>query len=250
MSVTAQYKYDLSPSLPDTRNYRFQLSEADIPPAHDLGPLVPPVKDQGAEGSCFGNAGASAREILAAAAGTWQQLSPAFLYYLTRVRMRTQRQDSGSNLLDGMKVLAKQGICPEGDMPYVAGDYRRAPSRAARKDALAHRIGSYAQIYDLTSLRVALAGDTPVICGIVAYDVLEQVGPDGYMAMPAPDAQPLGGHAILAVGYAADAQAPGGGWVTLLNSWGAGYAREGKVDVPYAFMANPGYLFEMWSIHA
>ncbi len=64
----------------------------------------------------------------------------------------------------------------------------------------------------------------------------------GVMPLPLPGDPPAGGHAMTIVGYADDADYPGGGYLLVQNSWGRSWPREsldgaGIVRICYAYAA-------------
>jgi hypothetical protein len=205
------------------------------------------IKDQGDEGSCTGFSLSSAREALLGADRI--ALSPAFIYYEERRIERSAGRDSGAMIRDGLKVLAKEGVCPEDAMPYVAGQYTTPPGPGAFDAATGYRIAAYHRATSLHALQAAIAARHPVVLGISVYRSFEEnVGPDGKVPMPAPGEELRGGHAILVVGYRRDAKAPGGGWLTLNNSWGVGAGKGGQFFLPYAYAVDRRYTFETWVI--
>lgn len=246
----AEHIYNLTPSIPDNRDFLYTAPMGvPLPPSADLGAAIPPVKDQGHEGSCTGFSLSSAREAIAKQHGNYVPFSPAFIYYEERVIENDPTVDAGAHIRDGMKVLRHQGVCPESDFPYVVGAFAQAPPAKAVRDAKAYTINAYNRLPGLTSLKYAIVNMQPVVLGIAVYQSFEtNVGADGKVPMPAPGEELLGGHAIVAVGYHDDAAAPGGGWLHLNNSWGTGHGDQGRYYIPYAYASNTQYTFEMWTL--
>lgn len=246
----AEHMYNLNPSIPDHRDFLYAAPVGVPLPANaDLGTAIPPIKDQGQEGSCTGFSLSSAREALAKEHNTYVPFSPAFIYYEERVIEHAVNMDHGANIRDGLKVLQHMGVCPESDFPYVVGGFAQAPPANAVADAKKYTITSYSRLPGITALKAAIVNKQPVVFGIAVYQSFESnVGADGKVPMPAPGEELLGGHAILAVGYHDDANAPGGGWVHLNNSWGTGHGDHGRYYLPYAYASNATYAFEMWTL--
>jgi C1A family cysteine protease len=244
-----EHIYNLVPSIPDQRDFLYSAPMGvALPPNADLGTAIPPIKDQGQEGSCTGFSLSSAREALAKEHGNYLPFSPAFIYYQERKIEHDTNQDAGAQIRDGLKVLTHAGVCPESDFPYVVGGFKQAPPAAAVRDAKQYTITSYSRLPSLSALQAAIANKQPVVLGIAVYPSFEAVGADGKVPMPGPTEGPLGGHAILVVGYHDDPEGPGGGWVHLNNSWGAGHGDQGRYYLPYAYVANAQYTFEMWTL--
>jgi C1A family cysteine protease len=245
----AKHIYNLRPSIPDHRDFLFSAPIGTaLPTSADLGSAIPPIKDQGQEGSCTGFSLSSAREVVAKEHGNYVPFSPAFIYYEERLKEHTQNQDSGAYIRDGLSVLRAMGVCPETDFPYVVGGYATAPPQQAMIDAHEYRITSYSRLPGLSALKYAIVNKHPAVLGIAVYQSFEAVGADGKVPMPAAGEELLGGHAILVVGYHNDAHAPGGGWLTLNNSWGKGEGKHGQFFLPYAYATNAQYTFEMWTL--
>src|SRR3981081_4189702 len=105
------------PDLPDHRDLLFSAPRTilrKLPRKVDLKPKCPPVFDQGEIGSCTANAIGAAIEF-----DQKKQRSRAFtpsrlfIYYNERVMENTVNEDSGAMIRDGIKSVAKQGVCPE-----------------------------------------------------------------------------------------------------------------------------------------
>src|SRR5882672_7429720 len=130
--------YGWVPDLPDHRDLVYSAPAAFItalPTAVDLRLQCPPVYDQGQLGSCTGNAIAGAIEF-----GRLKQKvsdfvpSRLFIYYNERVVEHTVNSDSGAQIRDGMKVVAKQGAPPESDWPYDISKFADKPPASVYAD--------------------------------------------------------------------------------------------------------------------
>jgi C1A family cysteine protease len=247
-SKKSTHIYNLVPSLPDHRDVVMQVMHHPGLPADMEIPSLPEIKDQGREGSCTGFSLSTAREIRGRQT-VWPDavFSPAFIYYQERVIEKQTHFDSGAMIRDGLKVLRHQGVCLESDMPYRAGDFETAPEKAAITDAKQYVISQYASVRGIFSAQQALVNLQPVIFGIAVYESFEEVGPDGMVPMPKPSEAMLGGHAICAVGYHADATIPGGGYFDLMNSWGKGAGKGGHYYLPFAYVMSHDYTFDHWT---
>ena len=107
--------YGWVPDLPDQRDIMYSAVRkipAKLPPAVDLRPMCSKVEDQGQLGSCTGNALVGALEFLERKDKVpYIELSRLFIYYNERVIEHTVASDSGAQIRDGIKTLAKQGAC-------------------------------------------------------------------------------------------------------------------------------------------
>ena len=235
MSYQAKHVYDMKPSPPDARDFRAMVSHYPPPPSEAIIPSIPPCRDQGHEGACWGFCGTGGRASYAIAAGDTTLLSPAFLYWNTRQAMGDDVDDTGSDMRTGLDTMLKIGICPDSAMPYIAGQFAAVPPADAAGLAAPYRIASYSRVMDMDTVKGALAAGHPVLCGISVYRGFETTR-DGIVPPPAPGEMPIGGHAILAVGYKDDASEPSGGRIQLLNSWGTGAGQNGMYFIPYSYL--------------
>jgi C1A family cysteine protease len=110
--------------LPDQRDllYSAPLAKLKALPAKiDLRKGCPPVYDQGHLGSCTANAIAGAVQFDRRKAKLKPDFVPSrlFIYYNERVIEHSIHYDAGAQLRDGIKSVAKKGVCPEKEWPYV-----------------------------------------------------------------------------------------------------------------------------------
>ncbi len=133
----------------------------------------------------------------------FQDFSRLFIYYNERALEHSINSDSGAMLRDGIKTLAKQGVCSEKNWPYVVAKFKTKPKPACYKEALDHQITSYHRILTLDEMRACLAEGYPFVFGFMVYESFQtqKVAKTGTVPMPKPKEQALGRHAVLAVGY-------------------------------------------------
>jgi C1A family cysteine protease len=245
--------------IPDTHDPRDTIFEAQprmmiggIPPKVDLRHLCSPVRDQGNQGSCTGFALVSGlREYVEHKTGApkqWVELSPSFLYYQERRRENTIDDcQAGAMLRDGLKALAKVGVCPESDAPYNDRACA-APSAAATAAAPKFKIHSFERVTTLYGLKQALATGKGCPIGIAVYESFESPGAHktGHVPMPQPGEKRLGGHALFCCGYQDEAKYDDGGYLIVKNSWGDDFGDKGYVYLPYAYVV-PKLMIDMWA---
>jgi C1A family cysteine protease len=235
--------------LPDHRDFLFDQIRpaiAALPPSIDLRSACPPVENQGQLGSCTANALVGGLEFLELKDGlTLADLSRLFIYYDERVLEHTVESDSGAQIRDGIKTLAKQGVCPEKEWPYNIARFAVKPTAVCYKDALQHEITSYHRILTLDDMRTCLAGGFPFVFGFTAYESFEsqQVAQTGIADMPKPGEKVLGGHAVLAVGYDDSQQR-----FIVRNSWGASWGQNGYFTIPYGYLSDRNLSDDFWTI--
>ena len=240
--------------LPDLPDHRDQLYAAPIPllavlPAKiDLTSLCPPVYDQGLLGSCTANAIAAAFQfdLLKQSAPTAFTPSRLFIYYNERVLEGTVASDSGAQLRDGIKSVAKTGDCPESEWPYAIAKFRTKPPAQCYRDAVRHTAVSYQRLTPvLSQLRGCLASGYPFVFGFTVYESFETaaVAQTGHAPLPAAAERSLGGHAVLGVGYDDRRQ-----WFIVRNSWGAKWGLKGYFTLPYAYLMDADLTADFWTI--
>lgn len=239
-------KYGWVPSLPDFRDWLLSESglSVQVPAAVDLRPLCSPVEDQGNLGSCTANALAGAVQFLEIKdKDKYMDLSRLFIYYNERAIEGTVKSDSGAMIRDGIKSLAKQGVCPESEWPYNISKFKTKPPIKCYTDALKDVILSYYKIITIIDMKTALAAGYPFVFGIPVYSSFESANATqtGIIPMPKKGESLLGGHAILCVGYDDSKQ-----WFIFKNSWGSSWGAAGYGYLPYDYMT--GMASDMWVI--
>jgi C1A family cysteine protease len=245
-------RYGWRRDLPDHRDVHLVgMGGGRLPAMVDLRETghLPPVYDQGQLGSCTANALAAAVDFELHRQGLpWMTPSRLFIYYSERRIERTVYTDAGAQIRDGIKVVARQGVCPEQHWPYVVARFAEEPPLACYQEATRYEAVQYARVgQTLGELRAVLAAGTPVVCGISVYPALEsdEVAATGVVPMPAADEAPLGGHAILVVGYDDTTQR-----FTVRNSWGADWGDRGHFTLPYRYLTDRGLAADFWTITA
>jgi C1A family cysteine protease len=240
--------------LPDRPDQRDRLYAAiakppkKMPPSVNLQAGCSPIEDQGQLGSCTANALVGNLEFLEKKAGCpVSDLSRLFVYYNERLLIGTVNEDSGANLRDGIKTLAKQGVCTEKVLPYRIADFTKKPSTACYKQALDHQATSYHRIVSLREMKTCLAEGYPFVFGFTVYESFEspEVAKTGKVNMPAPKEKVLGGHAVMGVGYD-DASKR----FLIRNSWGTNWGLQGYFTMPYDYLADRNLSDDFWTIRA
>ncbi len=244
-------RYGWTPDLPDPRDltYSGPLSvQQALPTSVDLRSKCPPVYDQGQLGSCTANAIAAAYEFdLLKQNRTDYTPSRLFIYYNERAIEGTISSDSGGHLRDGIKSVANTGVCHENDWPYNVKQFaKKPPQKPAYANADSCKASSYESIgQNTTQMKTCLASGYPFVFGFVVYDAFEsaEVAKSGVLNMPAQGEGQVGGHAVLAVGYNDKQQR-----FIVRNSWGASWGQKGYFTMPYAYMVDPNYSSDFWTI--
>jgi len=238
-------KYQWKRDTPDSRDHLFVPTIATLPVRVDLRAGCSPIEDQGALGSCTGNAIAGIVEYMDRRAGKMIDVSRLFIYYEERVLINTVNYDSGAYIRDGIKVVNKKGACLESVWPYMISRYRTKPSTAAYNDALRRKANAYQKCANFTAVKQALAQGFPVVVGFDVYESFETqaVANTGVMPYPQAGEQLLGGHAVALVGYNDTTQR-----FIARNSWGTGWGDRGYFYMPYQIIQNTSMSDDFWII--
>jgi C1A family cysteine protease len=250
-------QYGWIPDLPDHRDYPFAAPAevlAKLPAKIDLTKKCPDVYDQGEIGSCTANAIGGAIEFDQMKQKLPEVFIPSrlFVYYNERAMENTINDDSGAMIRDGIKSVAKQGVCPETMWPYDPTPFppnphlTKKPSPRCYKEALKHTAVEYERVpRNLWQMKGCLASGYPFVLGFTVYDSFETdaVVRTGNVPMPSPSEHVLGGHAVLAVGYE-DKQ----NRFRMRNSWGEDWGINGYFTMPYAYLLDDNLSDDFWKV--
>jgi C1A family cysteine protease len=209
-----------------------------LPPRKDLREFCSTVENQGSIGSCTANSSTSALEFLYnRAKKPAPEYSRLFLYFATRVWIEgtPPSEDSGAQIRDVMKALAKFGCCLEKTWAYSPAKYSTEPPESAKKEALNHQILNYFRCPSLRFIKNSIADGYPVVGGFSVPESMDgpQTEKTGVVAYPKKGENFIGGHAVLFVGYNDRT-----GLLTFQNSWGTGWGDKGFGYLPYEYVTN------------
>jgi len=244
--------------LPDARDLVFSapVPTAPLPPRIDLRDQCPPVYNQGQLGSCTANAIAAAIDY-ARIHHNQKPFYPSrlFVYYNERSMEHSIESDSGAQLRDGMKSVAKTGACSESTTsgtpvetlwPYDIDQFTERPPKPCYTEAKLDRVLAYMRVpQTLSQLKGCLASGYPFVFGFAVYASFEgdEVAKTGDAPMPTPGEEMLGGHAVMAVGYDDATQR-----FIVRNSWGEGWGDTGYFTLPYAYVVDSQLASDFWTM--
>lgn len=223
-------------------------SASSAPASHavvDLSPQMPAVRNEGQEGAGVGFVVSAALEYqIFKDTGKTVQLSPRGIYNLAREIEHTSGSDSGAQVRDAIKAVAKTGAVLESDWPYKAGQF--AQKRPAAFDRFKkYKIESYFRMSGtVEEIKGALRSTGPVVGGIEIFASMDnaEVIKSGIIPLPKPGESQVGGLAILIVGYD-DGQKR----FKIQNFWGTDWGDKGFGYVPYAYFTS-SLSSDFWSI--
>lgn len=248
------------PSRVDPRDWLFEPDEQALaaPPAavdlRDAPDAFPTVFTQGRLNSCTAEAMSAALHYDMRRQSLGDAFCPSalFIYYNERKDENTIGLDHlhgrPVQMRDCLLTVTTEGVCPDELWPYDPAKLDVRPPDAAYERAESHRVQSYHRVLqDLAHLKACLAGGFPFVFGVRLYAGFPLANTAGRseVTMPGPGAQPLGGHALLAVGYD-DSR----GAFIVRNSWGAEWGDRGHCYLPYEYLTDPSLSFDHWVVNA
>ncbi len=243
-----------------------------LPASVDLSAQIPPVGNQGNQGSCTAWATSYYYQSWSEKqehtdwnlANTWYQFSPSFMYNQINGGV-----DQGSSFYDAFSLLENTGDVDIAEMPYNQYNWTAQPTASQLQAAAPYRInsnwssfwdqwhdGPFSPPNDISGAKTWLASGKILVMGIpIYYDFPSFSGNpssayydyNGYSSS-------AGGHAVCIVGYN-DNINPGGsdadhrGGFLMVNSWGANWngASHGFVYLSYDFVKR--YAWEAWAMN-
>jgi C1A family cysteine protease len=234
---------------PDSRDRIYQpAASKSLPKSVDLRPQCPPIYDQRPLQSCTANATAAAVQFERMKHGLKPDFTPSrlFIYYNARKRLGTADKDAGTPLREAIKVLAKEGDCPEPHWPYEPAKVNVAPAAVCYKEAVPYAGMSYERLsQDLAHMQACLASGQVFVLTLGMYSGCEAPEAAQTDTMPTPQAGEsfLGNHAVMAVGYD-DARQQ----LLMRNSWGPKWGMAGHFWLPYAYARDPKLAGDFWTL--
>ena len=249
--------YGWKPDLPDARDLQFTSEKVNYP-IHSTTLLGkynhPPVYDQGQLGSCTANALAFLVEFYLMNKSTspnpdakLYMPSRLFIYYYERLMEGSINYDSGAQIRDGIKVLARKGVSDENKWPYNIKKFAEHPSDDAINEAKKFQALEYQRIDNTNKglLIAALDAGHPIAFGFTVYESFEsrEVAKDGIVPMPQRGESVLGGHATAIVGYDLPSDR-----FKVRNSWGPDWADNGYFTIPADYVTNDNLADDFWVV--
>ncbi len=213
----------------------------------DLSGQMPPVGDQGSQGSCTAWAVGYYQkthyewlEFHWNLDQTGHQFSPAFIY-----NQANGGEDEGASFGRAYALVSDQGCATMADCPYSANDFTTWPSESAFARAIPHRGGSshYFEMHDTLGINLAkmrLDSGLTTVIGISIYSNFDNIDSFNYTYCVADTyGGDRGAHAVTIVGYNDTMTTHDGtGAFKLVNSWGTDWGQAGYWWMSYVAARN------------
>lgn len=204
-----------------------------------------PVSNQGTIGSCSSNAICDAAEILMGLQKKEVvQLSRLFLYYNSRIPIKSTNVDDGAYMSDALMSLKNQGVCREELFPYLTENVYKMPNLKAYKEAFDNKISNFYKITSsdfqkLDDIEFAIKSNHPVVFSTMVSKAFTQANGDfGVWDFPSDKNSIEGRHAMIMTGvrYLNNGERE----FRWRSSWGYNWGNNnGHVWVKESYIKNP-----------
>ena len=203
----------------------------ELPVKVSLKKWLPPIGNQGQQGSCVGWATGyylkSYHENKERGSSDFTY-SPSYIYNQIRLDKTTCR--NGSYIRDALNLINAQGDASLSDFGYNQLSCNILPTNEDKKSAAHARISSWNTIdpKNLISLKAHLAQGKPLVIGMAVDNQFQSYRGGVFNTLNLGIGQ--GGHAMLAVGYDDSKSA-----FLVVNSWGENWGENGFGWISYAY---------------
>lgn len=196
---------------------------------------VPPIGDQGGEGSCvawgttYAGRSTSYQNTYGGVYITSTNIfSPEYVYNQIKVSNCT----SGAYTIDGLNLLVDQGACTWDLMPYTDEDCDTYPNATQTANAANYKINSYATVpITADAIKTQLAAGKIVVVAGSVYKQFMYLGYDEIITTA--KGRIYGGHCYACVGYDDTKNA-----FKFMNSWGTSWATDGFGWMDYGIISK------------
>jgi len=209
----------------------------EMPVSYDLSEFLPPVRSQGAQGSCSAWAVTyymkALQENLQDVDGEITILSPAYTY-----NQITMGDCTGTAVTDHLDILLNQGAPIWESFPYTAAECATQPSEDIIALAEENKISEFKGLSGdnmVNEIKALLLDDKPIIISTTLsneFGAIDLFGVAAYRDHVV-NYEETGCHAMLLVGYDDDLNA-----FNVVNSWGISWGNNGFVWIDYQAFEN------------
>jgi len=236
--------FNIKPSLPDDRDYIYYSDSTEVLREYvDLREWDTIVESQSSLGSCASNALTNAYELCVNQMYPeyFTHLSRLFIYYNTRALYGDIQKDDGMFLRDGLKSLAKFGVCSESLWSYDIEKFDDKPKDECYRDAKKRIIPKYEKLISIYYITEVLNRNKPVVFGMDIYDSFMDLDDRiSTVHLPSRKEKSRGGHAMCMVGYNLKK-----GLFLAKNSFGNSWGDNGYCWIPFDYIRQEGY--DIWT---
>jgi len=213
----------------------------------DLSGQMPPVGNQGSQGSCtawaigyYQKAHYEWREHQWDLSQTSHQFSPAFIY-----NQINGGEDEGATFGRAFALISDQGCATMADCPYNQNDCTTWPSESAYARGIPYRGGSshWFGMHDTIGINMAkqrLDSGLTTVIGIEVYSNFDHIDSFNYTYCVADTyGGDRGSHAVTIIGYNDTMTTDDGqGAFKMINSWGTNWGQSGYWWMSYVAARN------------
>ena len=230
-----------------------QIAADILPPFVNHADKMPAGKQQGARGTCVSFAMTAVHEYYERlSTKSVDDYSEQFLYHETK-KIDGLPNDCGTWNVKAAQVLGTLGQCREQVWPYNGNppcNNNGTEPDTAVPDAAGHKLPTVVlSPRDVDGIKTAIFNGSVVAFSIPVYNSWYQsaeTARTGRITMRIGSESRNGGHAMCLIGYQDHADAPGGGFFILRNSWFGTWGIDcpygsGNGTIPYAYIANESW---------
>lgn len=210
-----------------------------LPESYDLSNLLPPVGNQGQQGSCTSWAVSYYMKSLQENLKTELQdtssviMSPSFTY-----NQITQGNCEGTGISETLDFIKEKGVCSIQEFPYSDGSCSIQPADSVMKLAENAKISDYKNLSGnnmVLEMKTLITEQTPIIIGAylsAEFGKLDEFDVIAYRDHKV-DYSSNRCHAMLVVGYSDTYNA-----FKVVNSWGSDWGNDGFIWIDYKAFEN------------
>jgi len=210
-----------------------------LPESADLSNFLPPIGNQGQQGSCVSWAVSyymkSLQEKIQNEATTSKStiLSPAYTY-----NQITKGNCTGTNIEQTLDILKEKGVASLSTFPYTASDCSEQPSTSDDEEAALSKIEHYKSLSGenmVLEMKALIHDKKPIIIGAylsTSFAIEDSFGITAYREHNV-NYGTDSCHAMLVIGYSDTYNA-----FKVVNSWGSDWGDNGFVWIDYKAFDN------------
>lgn len=212
----------------------------DLPDEFDLSNFLPPIGNQGRQGSCVSWAITyylkSFQERIESGLPYIPDriMSPAYTY-----NQITQGTCEGTGLINTLEILKEKGAVSIETFPYLDYSCNIQPTESQNIKAASNRISDYKFLSGenmVLEMKTLINNQIPIIISIFLdseFGVVDEFGFKAYREHTVDHTSPGGCHAMLVVGYSDEFNA-----FKVVNSWGENWGNNGFIWIDYLAFDN------------